>query len=360
MIYNEELALRLSFSPNNHSNASFECTQAVLIGFYIGQVICILCIIFGILGNTALIFAISRSSFYRFPYGLFLLFISIFDIVRLIATAFYFLLQAHLVPVNVATVTIYTVFNRYPKNVTNWLKVFLAIERLITIKYWIRNRYNVNSINTTKIQRSRQRRILCLIFLLLICSLISQHPNFIPNDYILPRIDPARLLISLTPNPNFYYGSTLYNGVLFTIISYIILDDLLPITILIICNTVLLYKLRHLPLITRKKLVESIWILFFLTIFSIFLVPRVFIVFVSLYVDPKNINDTNISVGFYTLQGKISNNFLYFICFFFVRFGNGESCDYWLCMFFELSESTKNCCEICLYNTWKNTEEAAN
>jgi len=150
---------------NDSSNTLLQPTQAVLIAFHIGQVTSIICIIFGILGNTALIFAIYRSSFCRFSYGLLLLFIAIFDMISLISTAFYYLIQAYIIPFNLATMTIYIISYRYPKNVTNWLKVFLAIERLIAIKYSIANRYNVNSINTTKIQRSKQKRTLYLICL---------------------------------------------------------------------------------------------------------------------------------------------------------------------------------------------------
>jgi len=238
---------------NNYSNVLLKPPEAVLIAFYIGQISSILCIIFGIPGNTALIFSIYRSSFYRFPYGLFLLFIAIFDIIRLFSTAFYYLIQGYIIPLNLTTMIIYIVSYRYPKNVTNWLKVLLAIERLITIKYSIANRYNVHSINTTKIQRSKQKQTLYLICLLLICSLISQHPNFISNLYITPRIDPTSLFLVAAPNPNFYYGYDVFNGALFTIISYLILDDLLPITVLIILNTILLYKLRRLPLITSEN-----------------------------------------------------------------------------------------------------------
>jgi hypothetical protein len=296
-----------SLSPNNETvnNGSdiLVTTTAVHIAFYIGEVISISCIIFGILGNTGLIVAIYRSSFYRFPFGLLLLFIAIFDIVRLISAAIYYLIQAYIIPLNVATMTAYVVLYRYPKNVTNWLKVFLAVERIIAIKNAIANRYNVNSMNSTKIERSKQKRMLYLICLLLICSLISQHPNFIPNRYLSPLIDPNRLLFIFTPNPNFYYGRNVYNSFLFTIISYIILDDAMPIVTLIIFNTILLYKLQHLPLITREKIAASIWILFFLTIFAIFVAPHSFIIFFNLYVDREKVNDTIIGIVFHICQG---------------------------------------------------------
>ena len=288
----------------NQLDPTLKPTLAVYVAFHIGQAISIICILFGILGNSALVFTIYRSSYSRFPYGLLLLFIALFDIIRLISTIFYYLIQAYIIPFNLATLTVYIALYRYPKNVTNWLKVFLAFERILAIKYWTENRYNVNSINQTKTQRAKQTRILSLIFLLLICSLISQHPNLIPYRFISPRIDPRRLLLVVTPNPKFYYGQYVFNGTLFTIISYIIIDDGLPITALIILNTILLCKLRHLPLIASEKIAASIWILFFLTIFSIFVIPHSFLALFNLYVDPKKVNDTIISVTFHIFQGK--------------------------------------------------------
>ncbi|CAF0786315.1 unnamed protein product [Adineta steineri] len=292
-----------TINDTRNSNIILEPPQSVLIAFHVGQIVSIFCIIFGILGNTVLIFAIYRSSFSRFSYGLLLFFIAIFDIVRLISTAYYYLLQAQLIPLNLLTATIYIFFYRYSKNITNWLKVFLAIERLLAVKYWISNRYNINSKNTTNIQRSRQKRILYLILFLFICTLISQHPNLIPNRYLSIHLDPVRLFLMAIPNPNFYYGQYLFDGALFIIMSYIIIDDLLPVTLLIIFNTILLYKLRHLPSITSQKIAESIWILLFLTVFSIFVAPRSFIVFCNLYVDPKDVNNTIIAIVFHTFQG---------------------------------------------------------
>ncbi|UJR15823.1 hypothetical protein I4U23_002752 [Adineta vaga] len=288
---------------NYSSDIILKPTPAILIGFHLGQSISILCILFGTLGNATLLLVIYRSSFCRFPYGLFLTFIAIFDIVRLFSVAVYYLFQADIIPVNTITSTIYIVFYRYTKNVTNWLKVFLAIERIITIKYWITNRYNVHSKNTTNTQRIKQRRIFYLILLLLICALISQHPNFIPNRYAYTYIDPVRLFLVNIPNSKFYYGPNVYNGILYIILSYILIDDVLPITTLLICNMILFYKLRRLPLIASRKIVESIWILFFLTIFSIFIVPRSFIILWNIYMNSQYINDTIISVITHTLQG---------------------------------------------------------
>jgi hypothetical protein len=288
----------------NLSNGSISPTEAVIIAFNIGRTISILCIIFGIIGNTMLILTIFRSSFCHFPYGLILLFLSTFDIISLLSVIYYYLIQAYIIPLTLTTLTIYIVLYRYPKIITNWLKVFLAIERFFAVKYWIKHRYNINSHNAKVINQYQQRKILLLILLLLLCALISQHPNFIPERFISTYINQARLLIVNVPNRNFYYGKYVFDGVLYTIISYIILDDLLPIITLFICNTILLYELRHLPPMTSKKLSESILILFFLTIFSIFVVPKSFIAVFNIYVNQEYINNTIISVVSNTVTGR--------------------------------------------------------
>jgi hypothetical protein len=296
----------IKYSDPKLLNSSTGPTEAVIIAFNIGRIISILCIIFGILGNTALILTIFRSSFLYFPYGLIVLFLSTFDIIRLLSTAYYYLIQANIIPLTLNILTSYVVFYRYPKIITNWLKVFLSIERMFAVKYWIIHRYNIHSNNAKQINQLRRKKILLLILLLLICSLISQHPNFISYRFISTYIDPARLLFVSIPNQNFYYGKYVFNGILYTIISYIILDDLLPITILFICNTILLYRLRHLPSITSKKLSESMLILMFLTIFSIFVVPRSFLILFNLYANQEYINNTIIAVIFHTVQGRLN------------------------------------------------------
>src|ERR1700722_17542084 len=64
---------------------SDEPTYAVIIGFQIGRILSLLCVIFGILGNTLLLAVIYRSAFYNLSYGLLITFIAIFDIIRLIS-----------------------------------------------------------------------------------------------------------------------------------------------------------------------------------------------------------------------------------------------------------------------------------
>ncbi|CAF3287240.1 unnamed protein product [Rotaria socialis] len=287
----------------NRFNYSIGPTEAVLIAFHIGRIISIVCITFGSLGNITLIFAICHTSFYHFPYGLLLLFISTFDIIRLISTAFYYLMQSNTIPLKLSTITIYITLSRYSKIVTNWLKVILAVERLIAVKYWIARRYNVNSNNSKRIHRLRQRKLLLLILILLFCSLISQHPNLLPKRFISTCICPSRLLVINTPNPYLYYLNKAFNEFLFTIISYVIFDNVLPIMILIIFNTILLYELKRLPPTTSKKLAESILILFFLTIFSMLVLPRSVFVIFNLYTSSNIIKNIILAVIFHIFQG---------------------------------------------------------
>ncbi|CAF3808261.1 unnamed protein product [Rotaria magnacalcarata] len=256
-----------SFNLHNETTKTNECnrfnysigpTEVVLIAFHIGRTISIVCITFGFLGTVTLIFTICHTSFYYLPYGLLLLFISTFDMIRLISTTFYYLMQSNIIPLNLSTITIYITLSRCSKIVTNWLKVILAVERLISVKYWIAHRYNVNSKNSKRIHRLHQRKLLLLILILLSCSLISQHPNLLPKRFISTCICPSRLLVINTPNPHFYfyYLNKAFNEFLFTIISYVILDNVLPIVILIIFNSILVYELKRLPPKTSLELIN--------------------------------------------------------------------------------------------------------
>ena len=308
----EEMQSLLTVNSKLFSNGTLNNTFAdhlhptllVLIAFHLGRVVSLSSVVLGILGNTLLMVIIYRSSLFHFSYGFILLFISIFDILRLLSIVSYYLLHAHLVPMNLATLTLYIAWYRYPKIVTNWLKVFLAVERLLAVKYWLAYRYNIYSNDAKRVNRLRQRKLLLAIICFLFAGLISQHPNFLSHRFRSTYISATRLLIVSVPNPEFYYGRQPFNGVLFTIISYILLDDLLPILSMMICNSILIYELRHLPPRTSRKLVESIYVLFLLTIFSLFVTPRSFIVVFNLYVNPKYIDDTVISVAFHSFQGK--------------------------------------------------------
>jgi len=300
VVLNETLELLLSNCTNQIAYPS----KSVLIAFHIGRVISVLCILFGIVGNSILILTICRSSFIHLPNGIILIFLSTFDIIRLLATCFYYLIQAKFIPLTLQTSAIYVSVYRYSKNLSNWLKVFLVIDRLLTIKHWIKTRYNIHSNNAQIFNRLQQRKLLLLIFLLLCSTLISQHPNFLPQRFITTYIDPNRLLIVNIPNQNFHYGRYPFNGMLFTIITYIIIDDFMPITILIIGNTILLYELRNLPKLTSRKLSESITILFFLTIVSIFILPRSVLIVFNLYSNSQDINSIVLAVVFHSVQGN--------------------------------------------------------
>lgn len=302
--------ITIDYKYRSSVNDSMNPAEAVFIVFKISQIILILSLIIGVPGNIALIFTIIRSSFCHYPYGLLLLFLAIFDILRLLCIIFYFFIRTGVIPLTVTSSTIYVASYRYPRFVTNWLKVFLAIERLIAVKYWIEHRYNLHSMNNNRSNHKRQRKLLLLIFMLLVCALISQHPNFIPKRFSSTYFDPRRLLIINVPNPSFYYGNRVFNGVLYTIISYIIIDDFLPIITLIVCNTVLLYELKHLPQLTRGKLSESALILLFLTLFSIFILPKSFLVIFNLYANRAYINETTIAIISHTFQGRRERNLI--------------------------------------------------
>lgn len=296
--------LTIEYEHRSLVNDSIDPVEAVTAVFQISQVILILSLTLGVPGNIALILTIIRSSFCHFPYGLLLLFLAIFDIIRLLCIIFYFFIRAHVIPLTVISSTIYVASYRYPRFVTNWLKVFLAVERLIAVKYWIEHRYNIHSISNKRNNYKRQKKLLLLIFLLLLCALISQHPNFIPNRFSSTYFDPRRLLIINVPNRSFYYGNRVFNGVLYTIISYIIIDDLLPIITLVVCNTILLYELKHLPKLTSQKLSESALILLLLTLFSLFILPKSFLILFNLYANQAYINQTTIAIISHIFQGK--------------------------------------------------------
>ncbi|CAF0790038.1 unnamed protein product [Didymodactylos carnosus] len=274
-------------------------TKSVLIAFEIGRILTFLCCIFGIFGNSAVIIVIFSSSFCHLAYGILIIFIAIFDILRLLSSVYYYLIHAHIITLNLSTITLYISCYRYTKIVTNWLKLILAIERVFAIRYWSQHR--LNGIKTAGI---KQRKILVLVIVLvLILGLVSQHPNFIPFRFISTEIDSERLTIVNKINLNFYYGNQVFDAKLFAIISYILLDDVIPILMLFIFNFVLLYVLKHLPPRTSNKIRESVWILTFLTIFSVFLIPRSFIVVFNLYADPKYVDDTRLAVIFHTVSG---------------------------------------------------------
>ncbi|CAF1028655.1 unnamed protein product [Didymodactylos carnosus] len=275
-------------------------SESVLIFFQIGRIFTFLCTIFGLFGNISLIFVLYHTaSSRRVTYELLIICITVFNSIRLLSAIYYYVIHANFIPLNYKTHAIYIIISRYSHFVANWLKVLVAIERFVTIKYWVVSRHQYRKLNQQK-----KRRIIILIFIILVCGLLNHHPNFIHGRFISVNIDPRRLLIVPKVNLNFYYGENIFNGALFTIISYTFIDDAIPISILFISNGCLLYSLHHLPSITRQKINESIWILTFLTFFSIFLIPRSILVLFHLYVDRKYVDDTKLAIAFHLLQGK--------------------------------------------------------
>ena len=315
------LNLTTKFKHYKLDNDSVNPVESVFIAFQISFTISTLCCVFGLPGNLALILTILRSSLSSFPYGLLLSFLAIFDTIRLLSQILYFFIRGHVIPLTLTTSTIYIVSYRYPRFVTNWLKVFLAVERLIAVKYWIEHRYNIHSDLAKRSNHKRQKKLLLLILVLLCCALISQHPNFFSKRFSSIHFDPQRLLMISVPNRSFYYGNQIFNGILYTIISYIIIDDFLPIVTLVICNTILLYELRHLPKLTSRKLSESILILFLLTVFSLFILPKSFLVIFNLYTDQTYVSEITIAVITHTFQGLEMVNYAVtgYACFFSCR-----------------------------------------
>ena len=119
----------------------------------------------------------------------------------------------------------------------------------------------------------------------------NQHPNLLGHHFFSPRIDRTRSIMTAKVNPAFYYGHLLlYDGRLYVIINDILLDDLLPVTLMIVLNVYLFYWLRGLSVMTSRKLSESIWILFFLTIFSVFVAPQSFFFLFYLYIEVRQLD----------------------------------------------------------------------
>lgn len=79
--------------------------------------------VLGVLGNVALIYVISKTSFRHVSYGFLIVIIALFDSLRLLSSIFYYLLFANVIPLNVLTETIYIIIDRYSIFVVNWCKV---------------------------------------------------------------------------------------------------------------------------------------------------------------------------------------------------------------------------------------------
>ena len=156
----------------------------------------------------------------------------------------------------------------------------MAIERLLTVRYW---EHHTHMDWRSKHKRKQFRRFTYAILFILLAGLISQHPNFLSQRYQSVYINYDRLMIITEYNRNFFYGYQRFNAALFSIVSYLMLDTTLPIVSVLVVNVFLLREIRRLPLSLQIKVKESIGILFFLTFLSITIVPRVFIAFFNYY-----------------------------------------------------------------------------
>lgn len=108
---------------SNTSEKQFNVGSSLLIAFETVRTLSSICSVLGILGNIALIYVISNTSFRHVSYGLLIITIAFFDSIRLLSSIFYYLLFANIIPINLTTVTIYIAIDRYPVYVVNWCKV---------------------------------------------------------------------------------------------------------------------------------------------------------------------------------------------------------------------------------------------
>lgn len=161
----------------------------------------------------------------------------------------------------------------------------MSIERLLTIRYW---EHHTHLDWRSKHKRKQHRRFLYAIGFVLLTGLLSQHPYYLLKRYKSIQINYHRLMLIISPNENFFYGYSHFNSSIFTIISYLILDTTMPIVSILLINVLVLREIRRLPLSLQVKIRESIGILFFLTILSIAIIPRVFTYFYLNYLINEN------------------------------------------------------------------------
>ena len=194
----------------------------------------------------------------------------------------------------------------------------MAIERLVTVRYWERH--------TQTDWRSKRKRILhrrftyATVFIFL-AGLISQHPNILIQRYKSIHINYKRLMMIMKPNEKCFYGYHQFNSSLFDIISFLILDTTMPIVFILILNIFLLREIKKLPLSLQIKVKESIGILFFLTFLSSAIIPRAFIVFYKYHsFDNEHFLFKNLLISFYICLGKFWFLFFSFLNYSFYFF----------------------------------------
>jgi hypothetical protein len=328
---NEEDGRFTSILLVNKSNKSVNNEEELFVGYFlliIFETVRISSSIFsvlGVLGNIALIYVICNTSFRHVSYGLLIIIIAFFDSIRLLSSIFYYLLFSNVIPINSLTETIYVFIDRYPIFIVNWCKVrinisnknkkvfskvLMSIERFLTVRYWERH---THLDWRSKHKRKQHRHFTYSIIFILVSGLISQHPNFVLRRYQTVYINYKSLMLIKIQDKTFYYGYYHFNGAIFTIMSYLILDTTMPVLSVLFVNILLLREIKKLPLSLQVKVKESIGILFFLTALSIAILPRAFIAFYSYYKLNQNLAFIKkLIIIFYICLGKF-----YFYLFFF-------------------------------------------
>ena len=188
----------------------------------------------------------------------------------------------------------------------------MSIERLLTVRYW---KHHTRLDWRSKHKRKQQRQFICSILFIFLAGIISQHPNYLNQCYESFHIDYKHLMFVIKRKGNILYGYYQFNEIIFTIISYLILDTTMPLFFVLFINILLLREVRKLPLALQLKVKESIGILFFLTALSIAILPRVFIAFYTYYsLDNNSYLFNKLIFLFYICLGEFP--FLFFSQFF--------------------------------------------
>jgi hypothetical protein len=138
----------------------------------------------------------------------------------------------------------------------------MSFERLLTVRYW---EHHTHLDWRSKHKRKQHCRFIYAIIFILIADLLIEHPNYLLKRYKTISINYNYLILSIK-----------FNESIFTIISYLILDTTMPILFVLLLNIFILREIHRLPLSLQVKVKESIGILFFLTILSIAIIPRIF------------------------------------------------------------------------------------
>ncbi|CAF1258819.1 unnamed protein product [Adineta ricciae] len=282
-------------------NFTINDDQNLLTIFETIRILSSICCVLGILGNLALIYIIFKTSFRHVSYGLLIGTVAFFDCIRLFSSIFYYFLFANVVPLNLFTKFIYIATDRYPIFVVNWCKVLMAIERLLTVRYW---EHHTHLDWRSKHKRKQHRQFIILIVFILISALVSQYPYYFTQRYKSIEINYNYFMVVMKTNEKYLFGFIRFHENLFRIISLLILDTSLPIASILLVNILLLREIRRLPLSLQVKVKESIGILLFLTILSIAILPRAFLTFyICLKFDRNELFHKNYSILFYICLG---------------------------------------------------------